>query len=218
MITGRDKSFGYSSVLYQSRVGPFGMPGFYEQGSHNIKIVNPFGLHLPMKSLLVLVALLACGIQAGNPIHQYCLEELKREHPYSSATVDRLYAQTGEDACFDLKVHVARCLDRSLYTLIQATDSDQLRDKSKVPSVELTELERSMAHYLNVDLLPGFKDVLSKCSHPEQKGGLFKKVISVGDFSKRCDCDFGNEDHCLAYKHVGEVMNCGNAEPAPMVL
>jgi hypothetical protein len=158
------------------------------------------------------------SIEGAPPTHKYCYEELTKQHPNSPNTVDRLYSSTGESACFELKTHVARCLDKSLYALVQEIDPAQLSDKTKIPSVEIGELEAALSFSVNVGLLPGFKDVLSRCSHQERDSGLYKQVISVGDFTKKCSCDLGNDDRCRAYKHVGQMMHCGEAEPLPLVL
>jgi hypothetical protein len=172
-----------------------------------------------MKLLWLLAfAILWIAIPSASaaPPHQYCLEELRREYGNSSDRIQRLYEKTGESACFSLKTHVSKCLDRALLSLISVTDSQQIETYKKggpLPSISLEDLESSMGHYVNVNKLPGFKDFLERCSHPSKDSGLYKRVVTVGDFSKTCACDLGNDDKCLAYEHVRQMFSCGEAVP-----
>lgn len=170
-----------------------------------------------MRHLFFILAFIVFA-RCGQPVRQFCLEELKREYNNLTDIIQQKYAHTGENNCFDLKIHVARCMDRSMYALIRALDPQQLKDKTKIPSLSVANLESSLKHYVDVHNLPGFEDYLIRCAHFEQTKGLYTKVITVGDFSKRCACDLGSAERCRAYKHVGGIFACGNAEPLSMVL
>ena len=151
-----------------------------------------------MKSSLVL--LLLSILTVSQCTRKFCLEELQRDYPGDTSTINDRYARTGENVCFDLKTHVSRCLDRSLYSLVQIVSPEQLQSKKNPPKLSLETIEEALGHYMNVALIPSFKDYLQRCSH--------QGMITVGDFSKTCACDIGSDMDCIGYKHIGEMLQC----------
>lgn len=161
---------------------------------------------------VAIFSLFCIGIALSSPVRQFCLEELKSEHNDASS-IERLYSSTAENNCLELKVHVARCLDRSLFSLIKTLEPEQMKDKTKAPSITLDKLSNTLSKYINIGIIPGFTQALEKCSHVDQSRGMYTKVISFGDFSRKCACDFGSDQQCRAYRHIGDLMHCGAAMP-----
>lgn len=156
----------------------------------------------------IFVFLLAFCFVCGNTqktVKPFCLQELRRRFA-DEQEVQRRYVQTGEGTCFALKSHVARCLDRSLLELARTIHP---KDHTKIPSVDLEIMEEALGHYFNLDKLKMVKALLKDCAHMDDTG---KPVITAGDFSKRCACDFGNTRDCLAYEHIKGIFGCGPVE------
>lgn len=149
--------------------------------------------------------------QSIRSVRPYCLEELKGKYA-SNVTISQHYVYTGEANCFSLKTHVAKCLDMSLLQLIRTVKPETVKDKTKIPSIAVPELENALSHYINLKRLPLMKTLLKNCGHEDSTRDSRDHVIVVGDFSKRCDCDFGGHMHCLAYEHVRTVFSCGRVE------
>jgi hypothetical protein len=138
-----------------------------------------------------------------NP-KRYCLEELTRKHGDNTDTIDRLYSPTAENVCLKLKHHVSMCLDRALYSI-----SSRESDKNSIPNISTRELYKVLKTYVNVKNIPGMEDAIENCAHVDEHSGMYNKVISVGDFTKRCECDFSGVDDCVIYKRISQVLQCG---------
>jgi hypothetical protein len=173
-----------------------------------------------MKGFQIFAFLFVVGhcAQAAGPVKAFCLEELRHRYGNNTAAIHRSYSKTGESACFPLKTHVAKCLDKTLFAAIRIYDPAQLKDKTITPSVTVSDLITGLQNYFAVDKLPGFRDFLQRCSHNGGERFSYRRVISVGDFSHRCVCDLGNDYKCLAYEHVGSTFHCGEVEELSKIL
>lgn len=159
-----------------------------------------------MKALFCLV-FLVCLVVRIEGSRRFCLEQLQNEYGNNSQIVLQNYEKTGENKCFKLKSHVARCMDKSLYSLIKTIDNEMA--KSQHPYITLSNLEREMRKGTNVDNLPGFVKFLERCSHQQETDHGRVNVIDVGDFSRRCECDLGSDQNCRAYEHIRGMFYCG---------
>lgn len=139
------------------------------------------------------------------PARRYCFEELSKKYMNSTLEINRMYEHKAENKCFDIKRHVGLCLDRALYSVIP-----QNQRRTTAPSISTRDLYEVLKVYVNVKIIPGMENAIESCAHIDQQTGVYKKVITVGDFSKRCSCDFGDYDDCSIYKRIGIVLQCGN--------
>lgn len=161
--------------------------------------------------LLVFVVSIAIAGKA-HTARPYCLEQLTREYKYND-TIWRHYKPTGEFACFSLKVHVARCLDKSMLRWVEVMRPHDITDASHPPKVELSTVKSVIMHDIqNERVRDAMTELLDKCAHYEDVKGASIPVIQVGDFTKRCECDFGSYMDCFFYEHARTMYGCGPTE------